>query len=61
MQQPGGRSWCRSSTARPRLRIYWGKLCGGADREQRGQIEKAVLDSMMILYVEGAVDDLQGP
>ena len=38
-----------------------GKLCGGADREQRGQIEKAVLDSMMILYVEGAVDDLQGP
>lgn len=37
------------------------KLCGGADREQRGQIEKAVLDSLMILYVEGAVDDLQGP
>ena len=37
------------------------RLSSGAEQEQRDQVERAVLDSLMILYVEGAVDDLQGP
>ena len=37
------------------------KLSDGADQEQRPRIERAILDSLMILYVEGAIEELQGP
>ncbi len=36
------------------------RLSSGTEPEQKDQIERAVLDSLAILYVEGAVEDLQG-
>ena len=37
------------------------RLSSGTEQEQRDQVERAVLDSLTILYVEGAIEDLQGP
>ena len=37
------------------------RLSSGTEGEQRDQVERAVLDSLTILYVEGAIEDLQGP
>jgi hypothetical protein len=36
------------------------KLLDGAGQEQRTQIESAILDSLKILYVEGAIEELRG-
>ena len=37
------------------------RLSSGTEGEQKDQVERAVLDSLTILYVEGAVEDLQSP
>ena len=37
------------------------RLSSGTEGEQKDQVERAVLDSLTILYVEGAIEDLQGP
>ena len=37
------------------------KLSDGADQEQESRIESAVLASLKILYIEGAIEELRGP
>ena len=37
------------------------RLSSGTEGEQKDQVERAVLDSLTILYGEGAIEDLQSP